>query len=552
MDKKRDQDREIEMNETEETDSVSEVVCPEPEADEEEVCPSFEEMSSMVKSDLQSAIGEIRKVAERNGGYVTYDELNRMLPQEVADAVSSERWLKTLDVLGVQIVNDASEIKSDKASGGEAVESNDDPIRTYMRQMGRAELLSPEAEAGLFRTIEEAELTCRTIFNRFAFAGKMYARVLDDIEGQTVRFDNVVSEKYEGDRDSYLANLPDFRKRLRQARSAAAVGRCFEAMCFTQKTLEGLCAKVDERLYTPYRKLASEYGEAMLRRESKSRTKALEALREKMLPYERELGMPGARFLEEFGKLKAALKRCQESRTRVVEANLRLVVATVKKYMNRGLGLLDLIQEGNLGLMKAVEKFEYGRGYKFSTYAVWWIRQSASRAIADQGRVIRIPVHMTERINSMVRMQKTLLQKLGREPSEREIASAMGWKEKDVKAVRKMASRPISLQSKLGDDDGVVGDLIPDANSTNPYEVTEEHLMRDRMRDVLSSLGAREREVLDFRFGLSDGYGRTLEEVGRFFNVTRERVRQIEAKALRKLRHPSRMNMLREYFAKSA
>ena len=265
--------------------------------------------------------------------------------------------------------------------------------------------------------------------------------------------------------------------------------------------------------------------------------------------YLKEIGkIPLLKPHEEVELAKRMLEGDEIAKQRLVEANLRLVVSIAKKYVGRGMLFLDLIQEGNLGLIKAVEKFDYVRGFKFSTYATWWIRQAITRAIADQARTIRIPVHMVETINKLIRVSRQLLQELGRDPKPEEIAKEMEMSEEKVREIMKIAQDPVSLETPIGEEeDSHLGDFIPDEDALAPAEAAAYSLLKDQIEEVLGSLNEREQKVLKLRFGLEDGRARTLEEVGKEFDVTRERIRQIEAKALRKLRHPSRSKKLRDY-----
>ena len=277
------------------------------------------------------------------------------------------------------------------------------------------------------------------------------------------------------------------------------------------------------------------------------------SIKDALKEIEMQLWMPAPQFLEYYKIMRTSVKEAQDAKREMIESNLRLVISIAKKYTNRGLAFLDLIQEGNMGLMKAVEKFEYRRGYKFSTYATWWIRQAITRSIADQARTIRIPVHMIETINKLMRVQKKLVQDLGREPTPDEISAECNMPVEKVRSVLKMAQQPISMQQPVGDsDDTSFGDFLEDKSAENPMDGACYNSLRDKIGDVLNTLNPRERAVIEQRFGLRDGTPRTLEEVGRQFNVTRERIRQIEAKALRKLRHPTRISKIRGYLPDSA
>jgi RNA polymerase primary sigma factor len=404
------------------------------------------------------------------------------------------------------------------------------------------------------------------------FAPELHLELMDRLENSTERFDRIVVDKFVDSRDRYLKVLPRLKREIRKAhkrlvaqfaqcrgstslaarsrlqknleRTRLEIAAALEKLHFKQKVIETMAAKAED-FCREFRHHVNEEVRLTKMRKSNKRDAVLQETRKRIRDGERKACMSREEILERLVDLKESIRQGQKARTEMVEANLRLVISIVKKYMNRGLSFLDLIQEGNTGLMKAVEKFEYRRGYKFSTYATWWIRQAATRAIADQARTIRIPVHMIETINKLLRVQKRLVQEFGREPTPEEAAEEMDMPVERVRAVYKMAQQPISLQSPVGDgEDAHFGDFIEDKSAENPSEMTAYSMLKERLKEVLNTLTDREKAVLDYRFGLTDGYSRTLEEVGKQFCVTRERIRQIEAKALRKLRHPTRLRKL--------
>ena len=528
-------------------------------------------------------IKELIKLAQEQG-HLTYGDINDVLPDSMVSPEELDSVLILLRGLEIEIV-DASEVdrikQRDEADEEAKIQSKidvlDDPVRMYLKQMGQVPLLTREQEVEISKRIEEGEERLQELLYQFGFIAHEHLEISDRLLQSRERFDRVILDKKIASREKYLKVLSRLCARVRDAESRAAkiYDRLRQASKGRRAGLKRDFDRAHRRLQALYPRfyLKQKVTEEMVDKTEEFRRRVEQALHEqerlrksstadahsrlrelsqKLFDMEIQARMPLNIFLKTHDDLKVWLTRALKAKTEMVEANLRLVISIAKKYTNRGLSFLDLIQEGNMGLMKAVEKFEYRRGYKFSTYATWWIRQAITRSIADQARTIRIPVHMIETINKLMRVQKALLQAYGREPTPDEIADEIQMPVERVRAIMKMAQQPISLQSPVGEsDDTSFGDFIEDKGAENPSEMASHVLLRERLRDVLHTLTERERAVLTLRFGLGDGYSRTLEEVGRQFKVTRERIRQIEAKALRKMRHPTRIHQLEGFLEMS-